>query len=136
MVADRLRGVLPADVELVVRGGDMLALIDDWAGFDALVCVDAAAPAERPARIFRLDLSLDPAGADLPASLVCASSHALGLAEAVALARTLGCAPARIIVFAVEGACFDCGAPISASVLAVADDVAGRVVAEVARLRT
>ena len=33
---------LPDDVLMRTRSGNMLALIDDWAGFDAVVCIDAA----------------------------------------------------------------------------------------------
>ena len=59
----------------------------------------------------------------------------LGLAEAIGLSRVLRKAPRDIIVFAVEGACFAAGAPMSPEVAAAAAEVAGRVVAEVERLR-
>ena len=131
LVAEALGGRLPSDVALIVRSGDMLALIDDWAGSDALVCVDAAAPMGMPGRIYRLDL----AGDELQAEMAVTSSHAFGLAEAVRLARALGHAPRDIVVYAVEGACFDVGADVTFEVAAAADPVAERVVAEVARLR-
>jgi hydrogenase maturation protease len=131
LVARLLAGRLPPDVRVATRGGDMLALIEDWSDCDALVCIDAAAPAGMPGRLHRLDLAVD----DLPRGPGPASSHGLGLAEAVALARALGRAPARIVVHAVEGACFDGGAPPTPAVAAAAEAVAARVVAEVARLR-
>ena len=108
----------------------MLALIDDWAGFDAVVCVDAAAPLGAPGRVHRLDLAKE----KLPPELSFASSHALGLAEAVELARILGLAPETIVVYAIEGACFDGGAPLSPEVASAASEVADRVAAEVRRL--
>jgi hydrogenase maturation protease len=129
-VAERLAGRLPAHAALLTRRGDMLALIDDWAGFDALVCVDAAAPLGAPGRIHRLDLAAE----KLPPELSFASSHALGLAEAIELAHILGLAPKTIIVYAIEGACFDGGAPLSPEVASAASDVADRVAAEVRRL--
>jgi hydrogenase maturation protease len=129
-VARALAGRLPEGVGLVVRCGDMLALIDDWAGFDAVVCVDAAAAAGTPGRIRRIDLGCE----NLPVDVGATSSHAFGLAEAVQLARTLHSAPAHIVVYAVEGASFETGAPMTAAVAAAADDVARRVTDDVRRL--
>jgi hydrogenase maturation protease len=72
---------------------------------------------------------------ELPRDVVVTSSHALGLGEAIGLARTLQLAPQDIIVYAVEGRCFDGGAPVTREVAAAACLVADRVVAEVGRLR-
>jgi hydrogenase maturation protease len=131
VVARRLRGRLPTGVSIVVRRGDMLSLIEDWANFDALVCVDAAAPMGAPGRIHRIDL----AAGELPQNISPTSSHGLGLAEAIALARALKCAPQDIIVYAIEGCCFNGGAPVTPQVTAVAGEVADHIVAEVTRLR-
>jgi hydrogenase maturation protease len=130
-VARLLDRRLPADVLLKVRGGDMLALIDDWAGFDAVVCVDAAAMAASPGRIHRIDLSCKV----LPADMTTTSGHAFGLAEAFELARTLECAPASVVVFAIEGETFETGAPMTAAVASAASEVARRVIQEVRRLQ-
>jgi hydrogenase maturation protease len=127
-VAEALDGRLPAGTELVTRGGDMLALVEDWAGFDTLICVDAAAPMGEPGRIHRIDLASE----ELPPGMVALSSHAFGLGEAIALARTLGLAPRRIVVYAVEGESFETGAPMSERVAAAAAPAAKRVAAEAA----
>ncbi|MGF6812950.1 hydrogenase maturation protease [Paraburkholderia sp. Clong3] len=131
LVVRSIAGRLPADVSLVVRSGDALSLIEDWAGFDALVCVDAAAPEATPGRILRIDLASE----QLVREMSFASSHAFGVAEAIELARTLGLAPREMVVYAIEGVCFDRGAPVTPEVAAAVDEVAGRVVAEVERLR-
>lgn len=131
LVVRSLAGRLPADVSLVVRSGDALSLIEDWAGFDALVCVDAAAPVTMPGRIHRIDLASE----QLVREMSFASSHAFGVAAAIELARTIGLAPREMIVYAIEGACFDRGAPITPEVAAAADAVAGQVVSEAERLR-
>ena len=130
LVAERLRGLLPAGAELRLRTGDILAAIEDWAGFDALICVDAAAAAERPGRMHRIDLACDA----LPRDIGLASSHAFGLAEAIGLARTLQLAPRQMIVYAIEGACFDAGAPISPELAARADALADEIAREARRL--
>jgi hydrogenase maturation protease len=131
IVAQALCGRLPADVRVVVRGSDLLGLIEDWAGFDGLVCVDAAAPLGTPGRIHRIDLL----ARRLPKRLALTSSHAFGLAEAIELARTLQLAPRQIIVYAVEGGSFDCGTPLTPAVAAAVHVVADQIVAEVGRLR-
>ena len=130
-VAAELEGRLPDSAALATRSGDMLSLIEDWEGFDALICVDAAAPMTKPGTLHRIDL----AEQDLPRELAAVSSHAFGLGEAVALARTLGLAPPTIIVYAVEGENFDGGAPMTAAVTAAIKPAAMQIAAEAARLQ-
>lgn len=129
-VAKRLEGRLPPGAVLSARSGDMLALIDDWQGYDALICVDAAAPSAGPGTVHRVDLGVE----DLPRDVAVVSSHAFGLGEAVTLARTLGLAPPEIVVYAVEGATFEPGAPISPQAAGAIPLVAERVAAEAARI--
>jgi hydrogenase maturation protease len=105
----------------------MMSLIADWAGFDALICIDAAAaPGAEPGRVHRFDLS----EGDLPQEMSFTSSHAFGLPEAIALARTLDLAPRTIIIYAIEGRSFEAGAAPSPEVEAAAAEVADRVAAE------
>jgi hydrogenase maturation protease len=131
LVAKSLAPRLPADVALRVSSGDVLALIDEWEGYDALVCIDAAASMGVAGRIHRIDLGVAP----LPRDLAPISSHACGIAEAVALARALDCAPPRIIAYAIEGSCFEAGAGLSPEAVQAAHDVVIRIVDEVAALR-
>lgn len=133
-VARRLAGRLPDDVRVLVRGGDMTQLSDDVAGVDALVCVDAAAPRGVPGRVSRID-STETGLEALALQASPASSHAFGLAESLALADALGLAPRVTIVYALEGACFDPGAPLTPAVAAAVETVVERVIEEVERLR-
>lgn len=129
-VVDALAGCLPRGVELITRSGDMLALVEEWTDAAVAICIDAAAPMGTPGRIHRIDAAaetlLPPPGTT--------SSHAMGLSEAIGLARALGTVPARIVVFAVEGEQFETGAPLSAAVATAIPEVAAQVLAEVARL--
>lgn len=131
LVAKELSGLLPTGIAVTWPGGDVVSLIAAWSGFDAVILIDAAAPATTPGRIHRFDL----ARTELPRGLNYASSHALSVADVIGLARVLRQAPQDIIVYAVEGASFACGAPMTPEVAAAAAEVTGRVVAEVARLR-
>ena len=126
VVAAALARRLPADVEVVERHGDGLGLVEDWDGHDAVICVDAAAPAGRPGRVHRVDVAKE----SLPPEPSFTSSHAFGLAEAIALARTLGRLPATTVVYAVEGLSFDHGALLTEPVAAAVGAVVERVAAE------
>lgn len=129
-VAEALVSDLPPGVALKARTGDILGLIDDWAGFGRVVCIDAAAPMGTPGRIHRIDT----AHAPLPTAAGLASSHGIGVAEALALALAIGKAPEVLVVFAVEGASFEVGAPLTPAVADVVAAVAARVRAEVESL--
>jgi hydrogenase maturation protease len=131
LVAKTLAGALPADVGLRCANGDVLDLIPQWSDVDGMICVDAAALLTTPGRIHRFDL----ATTELPRDMAPPSSHALGLAEAIALARALEQAPRDIVVYAIEGASFAAGAAMTPAVVAAAGEVARRVVAEVESLR-
>jgi hydrogenase maturation protease len=131
LVAEKLAGTLPAGAALLVRSGDMLSLIEDCAGCDALVCVDAAAPMGALGRIHRIDL----ATGELPGELLAASTHGFGLADAIGLARTLASAPRDIVIYGIEGSCFDAGAPMTPEIAAAAEEAAALVADEVRRLQ-
>lgn len=130
MVAARLLRDLP-QTPVVSRANDAFALIEEWTGVQTAVLIDAAAVISSPGRIHRIDLSCD----ELPCELGISSTHAFGLAQAIALARALGRLPERVIVYAVEGVCFDQGADMSPQVAAAADEVTQLVAAEVRACR-
>lgn len=130
LVAKKLAGLLPANVAVASPHGDVLSLIPTWAGFDVMICIDAAVPVTAPGRIYRFDL----ATTELPRELNPTSSHALGLADVIGLARVLQQVPRDIIVYAIEGASFGGGAPITPEVAAAVGEVARRVVIEVENL--
>ena len=129
-VARQLETALPGNATLIERRGDMLELIGGFKDFDALVCVDASAPMGFPGRIRRIDV----ANGELRAELAATSTHGFGLADAIALARTLNGAPENIVVYAVEGRRFEAGAAMSPEVAAAACEAARQVIEEVKRL--
>jgi hydrogenase maturation protease len=130
-VAAILAETLPEGVELRTRRGDMLGLMEDWAGFDAVICIDAAAPAGAPGRVHRIELGQE----DLPPDPRCCSNHGFGIADAIGLARALALAPPTIIVYAIEGRSFALGAAMTSEVANAAAEASGRITAECRRLR-
>ena len=126
-IARRLDGTLPDDVELLEREGEPTSLIAAWEGAEAVWLVDAVSAGTEPGSIHRLDASEH----ELPGELFRTSTHHVGVAEAVELARALGRLPRRTIVFGVEGGSFDVGDALTPAVAAAVDEVAAVVREEV-----
>lgn len=125
VVAEHLRGRLPAATVLELETVP-LDLFTRWTAESEVVLVDAALGGSAPGTVHRFDAREEP----LPAELFRLSTHAGGLAEAVELARALSCLPARLVVFAIEGATFEHGARISEAVARAVLRVASCVSAE------
>jgi hydrogenase maturation protease len=111
-VARRLQGTLPEGVDLLEREGEPTALIDAWDGTDAVWLVDAVSSGAEPGTVHRLDAS----ERELPGRLFHGSTHHVGLAEAVELARALGRLPARTIVYGIEAGSFAIGDELTPAV--------------------
>ena len=131
LVARLLRDRVPADVHVAEHGGDAAGLISLLQDADCVFLVDAAVSGTPPGTIHRVDCAA--AGTLPPASGM--SSHGLGVAEAIALARALGCLPRGCVVYAVEGTCFAPGSEVTRSVLDAAHKVAVRIAEELGLLR-
>ncbi len=100
-----------------VLEGEPIALVDLVEGEDEVMLVDAVSSGAPAGTLFRFEAGSEP----LPGSLFGASStHALGLAEAVELARSLGRLPRRVAVYGIEGESFAFGKGLSAPVAAAA----------------
>ena len=128
-------GVVPQTHEqaagglLIEHEGEAVDLLELWRGFDAVVLVDTVRSGAAAGTIHRIDASTEP----LPSPLRRASSHTIGIGEAIELARTLGGLPARVVVYGVEGERFETGAEISEAVAGAIEALA-RAVLEEARV--
>jgi hydrogenase maturation protease len=131
-VLRRLRAAsVAAGVGLRDVGGDTVAMLDAWRGASAAIVIDAARSRARPGTIHRIEVGQAP----LPAALRRGSStHALGVAEAIELARAIRRLPDRVIVYGVEGERFAAGAGLSPSVAAAAAELATLVLREAGEL--
>jgi hydrogenase maturation protease len=125
-----LVGALPEDVEIAELDGEATALVARLQGADAAILVDACASGAPAGTVRRFDVGEAP----LPQGTFGVSTHGFGLAEAIELARALGDLPASCIVYAIEGASFEAGAPLTPPVAAAIEEVAGRLCAEFAGL--
>jgi hydrogenase maturation protease len=108
------------DPRVIAHDGEPIDLLDAWAGADEAILVDAARSGAPPGTIHRLDELSAPAGAG-------GSTHLLGLAETLALARTLGRAPARVTFYGIEGERFTAGEELSEPVRAAVERICGEL---------
>jgi hydrogenase maturation protease len=121
-VARRLRELVP-EADVIERSGEPAGLIDVL-GEDArdVVLVDAVSSGGEPGAVHRFDAS----ARALP-EVASASTHGLGLAEAIELGRALGRLPERLVVYGIEGASYELGAPLSPAVARAAETVAAEL---------
>jgi hydrogenase maturation protease len=124
-VARRL-AVVPG-VEVREARGDMTSLADLWDAANRVVVVDAARSGAPPGSVHRFDATSDP----LPAAFGRGSTHALGVADAVELARALGRLPATLIVYGIEGEDFSAGAGLSEAAVRGVEEAATRIAGEI-----
>ncbi|MFE6281923.1 hydrogenase maturation protease [Streptomyces sp. NPDC057877] len=122
-------GTLPPGTVLENCDGDPARLLGLWENAALAVVVDAAdAEPPHPGRVHRLTLD------DVhPPRTSTASSHGLGLGEAVELSRALDRLPRRLVVYAVEGADRSMGRGLSAQVEAGVDALVRAVEDDVRR---
>jgi len=120
LVAHRLRAM---GIDAREHTGDALSLMDAWQGADEAVLVDAVVTGKRPGTVSVWDALAAP----LAVRPRLGSSHALGLAEAIAISRTVGGLPRRLTLYGIEARRFDLGEPPSKAVLRGVERAARRV---------
>lgn len=131
-VLSLLEGTLDDDVVVLGCEGEPVALLDAWADCETAIVVDATRSGAEPGTVRRIPAH----EARLPDELTRASTHVLGVGEAVELARALGKLPPRTIVYGIEGSSFDTGAPLTPEVAAAAEVVAAAIRSELEQART
>lgn len=104
-VVRRLRLAHPPGVILIEQEGEPASLIEAWASADEALVVDGVSSGSTPGKVHRFDVT----DAPLPAEVFNPSTHAMGLPEAVELARELDRLPGRLVVYGIEGESFEVG---------------------------
>ena len=103
--------------------GDGADLLEAWRGAQAVFLFDAVRSGAPPGTVHRWDAGQGP----LPARAFRHSTHALGVADAIELARALGELPPRVVVYGVEAAKFGPGCGLSPVVARAEAEVVARV---------
>ena len=97
---------------MIESHGSAADVVTAFEGRACVVLVDACRSGAAPGTLHRFDVTRDV----LPGFLRSVSSHAIGLAEAVALARALEMLPASCTIIAIEGADFSQGNGVTPAV--------------------
>jgi hydrogenase maturation protease len=97
-VARRLLGRNDCAFDVRESAGEATSLMNAWTGFDDVVVVDACRGAGPPGSVH----VFGPDDVERVARLQHASTHSLGVAAAIGLARTLGTLPSRLVIYAIE----------------------------------
>jgi hydrogenase maturation protease len=123
LVARRLREL---GIEAQELGSEMLTLIDAWSDRADVIVIDAVMSGAPPGTITIWDARTSP----LPVGQFRCSTHALGVAEAIELARALDCLPCKLIVAGIEGIRFEHGESPSAEVVEAVERLAQYIAKE------
>lgn len=131
LAARRIQMELP-DVHAIESSGDITHLLDCFREFQSVYIIDAISSGKPNSEntygcIREFDATLGP----LPDSELLTSSHALGLSQAIELARVLGSLPAQIRVFGVEGRNFEMREGLSRVAKLAVEQVAARIVKQI-----
>ena len=121
LAARRLREL---GIEAEEHPGEALGLLERFGGAESLVLIDAVLGYTQGGRVHVWDCEGPTDATWMPGG---ASSHGLGVAEAIGLAKALGRLPGRVRVYGIEGRCFEPGASVSPQVLAAVERVARQI---------
>jgi hydrogenase maturation protease len=112
----------------IIHSRDPISLIDLWQGMDVVIVVDAVRTGAPIGTVSAWDLARVAHVVSSPAS-----SHGLGVAEAIALAEHLGSLPKQLRVYGIEGRRFDIGEEMTAEVRSAAQNLVWQLVAQISR---
>jgi len=103
---------LPDNVELVDGGTAGADLLDTLAEREKVIVIDAVQTNHAPGTVLRLNVDdlVKPDG-------IGTSLHELGLCEALAMTKQLGCAPGNVIVFGIKPEKIESGLELSETIL-------------------
>jgi hydrogenase maturation protease len=118
-VVRRLAAAGPPHVRVVETEGEATTILGHLERASSAFLIDACVSGAPPGTVRRIDLAQEP----LPSAHYGLSSHGFGLAEAIALAQSLGTLPPSCIIYAIEGENFEIGAPLSQAAERGVDEV-------------
>src|SRR6266699_209167 len=116
-----------AGASVIACASDGAVLLEMLKTANRVILIDAVSSGARAGTIYRFDALAE----HIPLRFSFQSTHSLGVAEAVGLARTLDQLPPYLIVYAIEGKNFTTGVGLSPEVEEAAQQVVELVIREV-----
>ncbi len=127
VVARKLNRQSIPGVRVVEHSGEPASLLDCLTGAESVYLIDASSTGARPGTTRRFDV----AAMELARVAFGCSTHGLGLAEAIELARAVGKLPRCCVVYAIEGRTYEVGATLSPEVATAVAEVANQIQNEI-----
>ena len=131
LVLDRLVGRVPDTVVLVESVGDATHLLDTWRDARLAVVVDAVVSGGVPGSVLRID-----GKEGFPSSWRSASTHLIGVVEAIELGGAVDMLPDDLVVYGIEIGRVEPGVTLSPEVDTAADEVVEMVATEIAKIQS
>ena len=122
-IAQDIKKKSPDHVNVIEQSGEGISLMDSWKDADTVILIDAVHSGAQPGTIHRFDVHTQ----TIPTKFFHYSTHAFGIAEAIELARALKQLPQDLIVYGIEGKCFEAGIRLSREVEKAVEEVMMRV---------
>jgi hydrogenase maturation protease len=122
LAVERLRSL---GIAAEVCAGEAADLMEAWSGFDNVILIDAVVSGAPTGAVHVWDGQRPPTFATSTGS-----THGLGVAHAIELARALDRLPARLRVYGIEGNKFEIGSSVSPEVERAVEEVVLRIAAE------
>jgi len=123
MAVERLRAL---GIAVEVCAGEASELIGAWSGVDEVIVIDAVVTGAPVSTVHVWDGQHPP-----EFGRSSGSTHGLGVAEAIELARAINCLPANLRVYGIEGKGFEIGSGVSPEVERAIEEVVRRFAGEV-----
>jgi hydrogenase maturation protease len=126
LAARRLRQTIGDYVEVIeaeMVGVDLIELMKEAR---AVILIDAVRSGQSPGTIHRLDGS----ACSIAPQMFPHSSHAIGISEALELARAMSILPPRVIVYGIEAGNMEAGQALSSPVANALDKVVRQIIQE------
>lgn len=125
-VIEGLKNAALENVDLVLVSGESASLLTAWQGYKQVWVVDAVRAEATPGTLIRLDGLHQ----HVPDDWRQTSTHGVGLAHALALARVMDRLPPALIIWGIVGAEFGIGVAITPDVQTAIDDAVAGIAAE------
>lgn len=123
LTARRLREL---GIEAHEHGGEPLSLMEAWRTAEEVILIDTVVSGRAAGEISVWNVRTDP----LPAIRFRCSTHAVGIADAIEMARALDRLPSKLILYGIEGVEFEIGGWLSPEVADAVERLAWRIYAE------
>lgn len=122
-IAHCLKKKVLSCVNIIEQSGDGAVLMESWKDANTVILIDAVYSGGKPGTIYRFDAHKQL----IPTEFFHYSTHTFGIAEAIELARALKQLPQNLIVYGIEGKCFEAGVRLSGEVENAVQDIVKRM---------